>query len=72
MSLGIFENEKISMRQLEILIVANNLALGLILLPELFFNGFVFNMLLLLFFLFAIVILDFKLIKWRGKNFITL
>ena len=40
MSLGIFENEKISMRQLEILVVANNLALGLILLPELFFNGF--------------------------------
>ena len=70
MSLGIFENEKISMRQLEILIVANNLALGLILLPELFFNGFVFNMLLLLFFLFAIVILDFKLIEWREKNFL--
>ena len=70
MSMGIFENEKISMRQLEILIVANNLALGLILLPELFFNGFVFNMLLLLFFLFAIVILDFKLIEWREKNFL--
>ena len=44
----VFENEKISYRQLQILIIANNLALSLILLPELFFHGFVLNMFFLL------------------------
>lgn len=61
----VFENEKISYRQLQILIIANNLALSLILLPELFFNGLVLNMFFLL--LILIIIAD-LILKFNNLN----
>ena len=48
----LFDNNKISLRQMQILIIANNLALGLIILPELFSGGLIINNLALLFFWF--------------------
>lgn len=47
----LFDNNKISLRQLQILIITNNLVLGLITLPKLFSGGLIINNLVLLFFI---------------------
>ena len=62
----LFDNNKISLRQMQILIIANNLALGLIILPELFSGGLIINNLALLFFLVLIIMLVLNSIK---KNY---
>lgn len=65
-------NNKISVRQLQILIMCNTLGIGIIILPKIFFGFSMLNMILLLFFILAAVYLITRVTQnYDGDNFFS-